>query len=285
MIPVALKILGAVSGTALLATTTFIVVPIVAPTVHPTVWLDAPADGAVLEEGPLALTLHSSIANVTRLTVSVELDGVQTQKLTSQSVERTARGAKAIALAAATLQWTPKPGKYTLRFGSCIGSTCTEAGTATITIVEQSPVMVYEATAGPDPGETDDPDPEPTEEPVDPDPEPSDDPDPDPDPTPSGLITQNFRDGAKTATSFQVTGIAPVGTKVSVRVQVVSAGAGYDDSSWTTLACPVTGTTCTTQQIDFGTNGGNPRWGFSQLVLTNGSSVVYGDVGFWELVR
>ena len=300
IVPLALKILGSVSAAALAATATLVVIPLVAPP-PPDSWLDAPLDGATVSEGAIVLSMHTNIANPDYLRAVIRSEGAADVMslyqacdldapdvtLSDTSPELSSTGADARVLAFGQVQWDAAVGEYDVTVEACSATGCgTDGSVAHITVVEPGPPFSEE----PDTDATD-PEPIPTDEgPVDEpeDPgtdEPQPDPDPEPDATPTGRVAQQFTDDAKITTWFEVSGITPGSADVTVRVQVVPEGAGYDESSWTTLSCPVSAGRCRTPQFEAGLGGGQRRWGYYQLVLVNGSAVVEGDVLFWQLVR
>lgn len=289
IVPLALKILGSVSAVALAGTVTLIAIPLLNPA-PPDAWLDAPHAGAILAEGDVLLSMHTNVPGATSLRVVLHQDGAADIVLTDTTPETTARGADAIPLTLGVVQWPATVGEYDALVQTCSPGRCwADGGTAHLTIVTQDPPFAEmpEDAAGVDEGIPTD---EPTEEPEEPgeeEPEPEPDPEPEPsDAVPSGRISQDFRDGAQTATTFTVTRITPSTSEVTVLVQVVPAGSGYDDSSWQALGCETfSGSSCTTNEFDAGTNGGANRWGYYQLVLVNGSETYYGDVEYWELLR
>jgi hypothetical protein len=291
IVPLALKILGSVSAAALVGTGTLIAIPLLNPP-PPDAWLDAPAAGSIVTEGDIPLSMHTNVDGVTYVRAVVSKDGAEDVVLTDTTPDTTSRGANALPLTWAVVAWKAAVGEYDVLVQTCAPGACwADGGTAHITVIAQGPPfaeMPDEGATEPDPIPTDD---VPGDEPEDPgtdEPDPDPDPDPSepaPDPTPTGDITQNFTDSAMITTWFDVAEITPSSTKVSVRVQVVPEGAGYDDSSWTTLKCPVSSGSCTTPKFNAGSGGGERRWGYYQLVLKNGTNVVEGPVEFWQLVR
>lgn len=286
IVPLALKILGSVSAAALAGTAALVAIPLLAPP-PPDSWLDAPLDGATVSEGAVLLSMHTNIANPDYLRAVIRSEGAPDVTLNDTSPQLSSTGADARVLTFGQVEWTAAVGVYDIVVEACSATGCgTDGDVARITVVEPGPPFSEQPDT-----EVTDPEPIPTDEgPIDEPEEPGTDepdpvPEPEPDVTPTGSLTQSFTDGALITTWFEVSGITPSSAVVRVRVQVVPEGAGYDPGSWTILNCPVSSGSCTTPQFDAGLGGGQRRWGFYQLVLVNGSAVVEGPVGFWQLVR
>ena len=155
------KVLAGVTLASAIATTVFLVIP--HPESHNGVWLDTPLDKAVVAAGDVRVVLHSDIQNITGIFVNVELDGASIDLLRDNDLERVQRGKDAKPLSVFDQVWTVfDPGVYTLNV-SVSGSTAIVRSFA-VTVLEQGPVFVDTAEAGPQPTAT--PTPAPSETPI-----------------------------------------------------------------------------------------------------------------------
>ena len=145
------KTLGGVALVGALATTVFVVIP------HPEsqngVWLDTPLDKTVVQAGDIPVVLHSDIPGITGIYVSVMLDGKSTASLKDTDLERIQRGKDAKPLSVFHQEWSAyDPGVYTLNVS--VSSSTAIVRSFEITVLEQHPVFVDTAEAGPQPTAT-----------------------------------------------------------------------------------------------------------------------------------
>lgn len=297
----ALKILGAVAGVAAAGTAVFVLAP---PLVTPTsVWIDSPADGAIIEEGPVTITLHSDLPGLTGMQAVLVRDGEVVATLTDNDLEVTSRGANAVPLSWFAQDWNAEAGVYEVRVATCtLSGACWETQrTATLTVVEQDPVLVQTAEGTTAPALSATPTPTPTPTPTT-TPDPVETVVPTPDPTvappvyemPYGFIRQTVTDSTKLSSYFTIRAATPQQSVASVQVQVVPAGQGPVESAWTSIPCTTAltpdpdytdGFTCSTATYTVPPSGGSPRTGYYRIVLVNGDKTYIGDYQYWSMTR
>ncbi|CAN5263523.1 hypothetical protein BH11ACT4_BH11ACT4_13990 [soil metagenome] len=302
MIPlIALKIVGAIAGVAALGAAAFAIVP--APDHQHGIWLDSPRDGATVVAGSIPLTMHSDLHGLFELIVEVTTGGKTVTSIADKDLEVTSRGAGAEPLSWFDKEWNADPGVYELRVMNCgSGGSCSEfLRSFTITVVEQAPVAVYEATAGgtatptPTPTATPSPTPTPSATTV-PAPPPASSSAPPPQVVyemPYGFIRLTANDAARLNPVFSIQGATPQQAVGSVQVQVQPSGSPKSDAAWTTIPCSAlqadparAGTfTCSTQAYSVPPSSSGPRTGYYRLVLVNGDKTFVGDLQYWNITR
>ncbi|MEO8093910.1 MAG: hypothetical protein ABI632_03150, partial [Pseudolysinimonas sp.] len=130
IVPMILKVLGGFSAAAIVGAIAFAVIP---PSLTPPtgLWLDAPADGSVIPEQQVTVTMHSDRTGVSVIQAVISQDGARVATITDTHLELTARGAKAVPLSWADPQWSPKPGVYQLQVRACATDVCLKNGVFT----------------------------------------------------------------------------------------------------------------------------------------------------------
>lgn len=298
----ALKIIGAVAGVAAISAVALTVIQ--PPLPSNGVWLDAPADGSTIEEGPVTLTLHSDLDDLIGLQAVLVRDGVVVATLTDNALETTSRGVDASPLSLFAQDWNATPGVYEVQLKSCVqGGGCWESRrTATLTVVGEAGVLVdtAEGTTAPKPTTSPSPTPTPTPSPTPTPTTPS--PPPAPAPTvappvyemPYGFIRQTFTDATKLSSYFTIRGAIPQQSVGSVQVQVVPEGQSPSESGWASIPCtgPLTPDpeftdkfSCSTAEYVLEPGGGPARTGYYRVVLTNGDKTYVGSVQYWSMIR
>jgi len=296
----ALKIIGAVAGVAALGATALTLIPPPVPSYG--VWMDAPADGATIEEGPVTIILHSDLDNLLGIQAVLVSDGVTVATLTDNALEKTSRGADASTLSLFAQDWNATPGVYEVQLKSCVqdGPCWQTQRAASLIVVEEGGVFVDTAqgTTAPTPTATPTPTSTPTPTPTPSTPAPP----PAPEPTvappvyemPYGFIRQTFTDATKLSSYFTIRGAIPQAAVGSVQVQVVPEGQSPSESGWASIPCtgPLTPDpeftdkfSCSTAEYVLEPGGGPARTGYYRVVLTNGDKTYVGSVQYWSMIR